>query len=386
MANVNPPIVTFTGGILGGELHNRVDVQSYPTSCEVMENFRPRLQGPMTRRPAMEHIANSPDNTKRAYLYEFVQSSGNPFLVRHASDGFTFYLDDELLEIPSVTASLSGSWTNASSSPSSISVIGSNLWLDADGANKAIARKTITTSNVNSLHILAFEVEHGPVHIRIGTTAGGRDLMHYTRLAAGVYRLAFTPTTTTSYLDFWHDENAGRVIKDNVSIVTGTTSYILPTPYSENDIFQLDWEQVRDVMYFTHKNYWPRRLERRSTYSWSIVKHLPNDGPWGDINITNITIAASNTQGEVTLTASESLFSSTDVGVLFKLVGTGQVRSATATSADVATGGIKVTGSGAGDSTSVPPGTGGGGDSGGSGSSGGGGGWGDGGGSNGGGD
>ena len=113
-------------------------------------------------------------------------------------------------------------------------------------------------------------------------------------------------------------------------------------------------------MYLTHKSYWPRRLERRGTHSWSIVKHLPGDGPWNDSNITNITLTPSNTQGEITLTASESLFTAADVGVLWKLVGTGQTRTAAASAADVATGGIKVTGSGAGDSTAVPPGAGGG--------------------------
>ena len=34
-----PSILTFTGGVLGGELHNRVDMQAYPTACAISENF-----------------------------------------------------------------------------------------------------------------------------------------------------------------------------------------------------------------------------------------------------------------------------------------------------------------------------------------------------------
>lgn len=361
MANVNPPIVTFTGGVLGGELHARVDIQSYPTACEVMENFRPRLQGPMTRRPSMEHVGAFSDHTKKAYEYEFVQAGGNPFLIKHGADGFAFYLDDARITIPSVTASVAGGfWNNDSTPPATITLIGSTLWLDADGANKSIARKAITTSNIGTLHVLAFEVQHGPLNVRIGTSPLGRDVMNYTRLAEGVYRLAFTPTAATTYLEFWHDDNAGRALKDNVSILSGTTTLTLPTPYTEEDIFELDWEQVRDVMYFTHTDYWPRRLERRGVHSWSIVKHLPNDGPWGDLNILSTSITPSDTQGEITLTASDTLFQASDIGVLYKLIGSGQTRSASASSADIATGGIKVTGSGSGTSTAVTPGSGGG--------------------------
>lgn len=364
MASVNPPILVFTGGVIGGELHNRVDIQAYPTGAEVMENFRPRLQGPMTRRPPMLHVEPFVDSTKKGQAYEFLYDGNAAFLVLHTEDGFAFYLDHARLTIPSVTASLAGAWTNASTSPASITDTGPIVWLDSNGANPAVARKAITTSNVGILHVLAFEVEHGPINIRIGSTAGGRDLLHYTRLAAGIYRLAFTPDNTTAYLDFWHDDNAGRAIVDSVSILSGTTTYLLPTPYAEAAILALDREQIKDVMYFTHEDYWPRRLERRGTYSWSITKHLPGDGPWADPNLSSTTIAASNTQSEITLTASADLFTAADVGVLYKLTGSGQVRTASAAAADVATGGIKVTGSGAGDSTAVPPGSGGGGSTG----------------------
>lgn len=346
MVASNPPILTFTGGILGGELHNRVDMQAYPTACAVMQNLRPRIQGPMTRRPAMLHVDLFDDHDNEGRLYSFLYSDDENYLVLHTADGFQFYTGDERITIPSVTASLAGSWTDSSAAPSSITVIGSTLWLDSNGSAKAIARKAITTSNVGTLHVLAFEVEHGPVNVRIGTTAGDDNLMEWTRLRAGVHHLAFTPDNATTYLEFWHDDNAGRAIADNVSLKTATTQYLLPTPFSAAAIQAADRQQIRDVLYITHNDYWPRRLERRGQHSWSIVRLLPDDGPFGDTNTTNITLTPSSTRGEITLTASEALFAASDVGVLYEINQGGQNKEASASSDDIYTDGIKVTGIG----------------------------------------
>ena len=128
MGSVNPPVVTFIGGVIGGELHNRVDIPSYPQGCELSENFRPKIQGPMTRRPPMIHVASFVDHTKRGKLYNFLYSAINSFLVQHTPDGFAFYLDDVHTQIPNVAASLSA-WSDVSTAPSTAAVSGANLRL-----------------------------------------------------------------------------------------------------------------------------------------------------------------------------------------------------------------------------------------------------------------
>ena len=147
-----------------------------------------------------------------------------------------------------------------STSPSAISTSGGKFWLNANGSARAIARKAITTSNVGTLHVVAFEVQHGPINVRIGTTAGGSNLMAWNRLRAGVHHLAFTPDAATTYLEFWHDNNAGRAITDNVAIKTGTTAYLLPTPFAAAAVQEADRQQIRDVLYIAHNDYWTRRL------------------------------------------------------------------------------------------------------------------------------
>jgi hypothetical protein len=67
-----------------------------------------------------------------------------------------------------------------------------------------------------------------------------------------------------------------------------------------------------------------RKIERRSTRSWSLVKYQPEDGPFRNINTSQITLAPSATTGDITLTASKSLFDSDHVGALFKMTSSGQ--------------------------------------------------------------
>lgn len=367
MTAVNPPVLNFSGGIIGGELQNRVDVQSYPNGAEVMTNFRPTLQGVMKRRPPMIHVDSivsplqvgapiglllaltysSEQGDPKVKLLPFSFSVDQSYLVETSINGFRFFADDGLITTPVVAASISATWTDQSTGAGSVTIVGPKLFLDSDGAGVASAQKIITTSNIGVVHVVQFEVVHGPVSIRIGSTSGATDVLEYTGLRAGFHLLAFTPQSSTSYLQFRHTSNAGRIVRDSVSILPGP-DFTLTCPYSEAALFEVHTQQIRDVLYMVHNDYWPRRLERRGDRSWSIVKLLPDDGPFGDTNTTDTTLAASDTRGEVTLTASQSVFTADDEGVLYALTAGGQNKSATATTADVYTDGIKVTGIGSG--------------------------------------
>lgn len=250
-------------------------------------------------------------------------------------------------------------YMDQSALPAAVAISGTSIVLDSDGGNTAILEIPITINEVDTRHVLAFEIIHGPLDIRIGAASGGKELMDFQGLRTGLHRLSFTPGTSTVYVQFRHAANAGRWIKNSISIIADG-SYVVPCPYLEADLPEVHRQQIRDVLYLVHNDYWPRRLERRGTYSWSIVKLMPDDGPFGDINTTNTTLAGNFTSGEITLTASEGIFTADDVGVLYALSGPGQIRTATATAADVYTEGIKVTGVGSG-SGSIDGGGGGGG-------------------------
>lgn len=379
MTNVSPAVPQFTGGIVGRNLQGRVDIQAYPFFAERMENFWTLAQGPMTRRPGLRYIGTVANNNSVAHLFPFTFSLNQSYLVVANNGVLQFYINDGILDLAPVSTTITNGdfsagptgWTDSSTGAGSATVIGARLWLDSDGASRAIAQQALTIAPGDNVvrHILRFEVFHGPLNVRIGSTAGNDDLLDVRNCATGIHQLEFTPslsdnlllesgsallledgdnvlieTGTTVYLQFWHTANAGRVV-DSVSIMTGST-FELAHPYSNAALPEVQFEQIKDVLYLVHKDYVPRRLERRGHRSWSLVKLLPDDGPFGDPNISDISLTASATSGQITLTASGPEFGDGDNGNLFKLVGTGQTVTKSAAAADIYTDGIKVTGIG----------------------------------------
>lgn len=353
MGNVNAPVVQYVGGTLGSLLHARVDVPQYPTGNEISDNFWPVAQGPITRRPPLVHTYESTVGDVFVRPIPFIFSADQSYLIYAYPSVFRFFIDNSEITIPEVSTSIPdgefasmGSWTDESVSPAAASVLDGRLWLDSDGANDSIARRAITIAagDQGKLHVVAFSVYHGPINISIGTTLGGYELLDKRTLGTGVHYLEWTPSvgTGTVYLDFWHNDNAGRAI-ESVVILSGP-SFAIPTPYPADTLLDVHYAQQGDVLTLTHGTAWVRRLIRRGHRSWSLEKLLPNDGPFNTLNTTNVTISTDAITGEVNLTASEPLFTTDDEGVLFSLTNQGQTQTETATSADTYTNGIRVTG------------------------------------------
>lgn len=494
MAAINPPLINFSGGILGKLLWGRVDVPSYANSAEIMENWRPNAQGVMTRRPSLIYVDSFDDDDLKGYMFPFVYASNGVSLdcmVLASEGGFVFYepggrlitdsvtatiaegtfatTHSDLADGSSITASstaagatanlvdesvstywqagggatatltfdlgaayalydiwlsshtstfartptaftLSGSatgsfageettvltisgesnwvasekrkyrittptsyryyrltmtntqsgaasyslsevslydspWLDNSAGNAVVTITGGKLYLDSDGATAAVAEQKITINDTSSTHVLVFDIDHGPVSMRIGTTTGDNDLLEIVDLGTGHHRIGFDPDGNSAvYLQFYHSGNAGRII-DNVSVLSGT-AYSLPHPYAEGDLPQVQYHQIGNVMYLTHPDYETRKLRRYGSTAWSLEYNRVRNGPFDTPNLTPTTIAASDTSGEVTLTASDDLFESTDPGQLFAMTDSGQLKTTSASSADVYTDGIKVTGSG----------------------------------------
>lgn len=498
MTAINPPVVTFTGGLIGKILHNRVDVPQYPTTAEIMENCEPYAQGPLTRSPGTGYVDEFTDSTKQGKLVPFVFSTSQSYMLKATSEGFDFYINDGLVETTlvttamedtsftenttdrvqaaTITASATGTgsvanlkdsttstvwgndatndayldfdlgaayrirdiwlsadttnhakmptamvvygsntgsfageettlltltdpqnnnwtsgarrkyelttqgsfryyrlymsdkdgsfganpefviskvalydspWMDDSDGNSSVTVLGGLLYIDGDGGNNAIAvqRVPIVSPNTNKRHILIVDIEHGPVSCRVGSTIADNDVAEWSNLDTGIHYLDFTPAFSAVYVAFYHSANAGRIL-NSVSILSGTTQFRIPHGYAEADLYELHRQQIGDVLYITHPDYEPRRLIRRGHRSWSFSKLRPNDGPFGDLNTTALTLTPSGVSGEITVTASDSHFANSDVGVLYSMTGSGQVRELVVASDNLFSAGVKVTGVG----------------------------------------
>ena len=110
-----------------------------------------------------------------------------------------------------------------------------------------------------------------------------------------------------------------RFFKDNGQITSSGSAYEISTPYLTAELFQVKFAQSADVMYLVHPNHAPRKLTRTGHTAWTLTEVDFQFGPFQDENDTDTTLTASARTGSITVTASASLFASTDVGRLIKI-------------------------------------------------------------------
>lgn len=91
------------------------------------------------------------------------------------------------------------------------------------------------------------------------------------------------------------------------------------TPYAEEDLFDLKFAQSADTLYICHNKYPTATLTRSSHYDWEYEEFAYEGGPFRVQNITDTTITASATTGNITLTASAAIFSASHIGSLFQI-------------------------------------------------------------------
>jgi len=111
------------------------------------------------------------------------------------------------------------------------------------------------------------------------------------------------PGTGTNWATYWEQSD----------IVETTTTY------AEDDLFELKTAQSADTLYICNNSYAPRTLTRNSHYDWTLANFAYGNGPFRTENITSTTITPSATTGDITLTASSSIFLSSHVGSLWQI-------------------------------------------------------------------
>lgn len=89
-----------------------------------------------------------------------------------------------------------------------------------------------------------------------------------------------------------------------VVITTGTTPFTLSHVYTEDEISDVQYAQLNDVIYLSHPDRPPQKLTRISAVNWTISDFAFIGGPFLDDNKTSVTLAASATTGTVNITAS----------------------------------------------------------------------------------
>jgi len=340
MAQSETLLRTFNRGLISSLALARTDLERVPLSAETMNNWIPRVLGSMMLRPGTAHLGASASNNKAKHI-PFIFASDDTALVEVTDALVRVWVSDALVTRPAVTSAVTNGtfvgnitgWTDDSvGSGASIYVNPNQMGLTGDGTNRGSAYQTITLVESNVEHAVRIVVGTGPVTFKIGSTVGGDEYFTETVLDEGTHSLTLTPTSNFT-LHFGNTRPFQALINSVAIEAAGVMT--IPAPWAAADLGLLRYDQSGDILFVAsgkttdNIGYQPYKIERRATTAWSVVKYIPEDGPFNSINTGPITITPDQTSGTagtplITLTASAPLFELGNIGGLYQLASNGQ--------------------------------------------------------------
>ncbi len=352
-----PAIYAFNRGIVSPLGLARIDQKRIALSAETQDGFIARVLGSMSFRPGLAYIGATLSNAAARYL-KFIFATSDTALVELTDSYMRVWIADALLTRGSVSTAVTNGtfsgnitgWTDGSDAGGSAAWdTGNYLALTSNGTARALAYQLVTVAapDRGNEHALRIVIDRGPVTLRIGSTLGAEDYQDETYLDPGYHSIAFTPSANF-YIQFSSTTAYKQRVKSCTVEASGAVQ--IPAPWLAADLSYLRCDQSADVIFVACDGYQQRKIERRGTHpggrSWSVCTYQTEDGPFLVRNVGPITLSATATTGDTTVTASQPLFKSSQVGALFSLTSSGQEQTATIAAQNTFTASIKVTGIG----------------------------------------
>jgi len=355
-------VLSFNRGVISDFAKDRADVKRVGMSAEVQMNCMPRIMGPMSLRPGLEYIGEIASADGVVRMIPFVFSNSDKALIEVTDDYIRVWAMDGLVTRLDTLSTLANqeftnnlnNWTSADANATTVSSWKTGGYMSLIGTEThAAARYQSITLEFNEIatgreYALNIGVYSGIVGFRVGTSPGLDDIFNETMLGEGTHSLAFIPPGAAAYIYFFnYSKREALVDFCRLNTTAGPMAYavnLLPTETLDDTRYA----QSGDIIFIARgKAYPPAKIERRGQHSWSVAAYDVIDGPFRPANITQATITPSATSGSVTLTASKPIFTSGNVGGLYKLQSAGVSSVAILTGVDTATTAVKITGVGA---------------------------------------
>lgn len=354
----NVALVAFNRGLISRLALARTDIKRVAMSADLMTNWMPRVLGSMMLRPGLAYLGAIPAAPR---FIPFVFATTDTALLEFTDGAFRVWVGDSLVTRVAVSGAIANgdfdanlnNWTDDDEAGgTSAWVTGGYMGLTGDGTAAAIRTQAVNipAPDIVKEHALRIVIERGPVTLRVGTTSGGDNLIAETTLGTGVHSLALTPGAAVIYVRFLSRLKRQVLVSSCNFEAAGVMS--ITSPYAAADLGSIRFDQSADVVYLACYGYQQRKVERRATRSWSLVRYQCDDGPLRAANSGPITITPSALSGNITLTASASLFKSTQApstnndGAVLRITSTGQTVSAAIAAANTFTSAIQVEGVG----------------------------------------
>ena len=273
MARVHPFQTNFTAGELTPKLAGQVDFKKYNNGVATMENMTVFPQGGTSRRYGSRFVGEVKNSANATRLIPFEFNVTQSYILEFGDQYIRFYKDNgQIVEASKTISGLTAADPGVVTATSHGYSNGDHVWINSVVGMTEVNGRRFTVAN-KTTH--TFELS-------------GVDTSGYTAYSS-----------------------AG----------TAEKVYEIATSFTSAQVFDLKFTQSADVMYIVHPLHEPTKLTRTGHSAWTIAEVDFQVGPFLDLNTTTTTLTTSATTVGAgrTLTASASLFASTDVGRSVKL-------------------------------------------------------------------
>lgn len=130
----------------------------------------------------------------------------------------------------------------------------------------------------------------------------------------------------SALIDIWEDKidevsmYSDVLTPSEITALYDEGTYEIETVYDANEIWDIQYRQVENVMYLVDGNGIPQKLSRQNHTDWTIEDYEMETGPFLNENEnSDINIIPSANTGNITLIANSSIFDSGHIGALWEI-------------------------------------------------------------------
>lgn len=235
----NKTFINFSGGEVSPDLRCRIDVPIHDKVLERCRNFITNPKGKATFRPGFRYVHHT-RNHNYAVFIEFQFSDVQAYLVEATEGYFRFYKDEGI--ILNASQSITGI---SQANPGVLTYSGADNF---SNGQEVYIEGVVGMTEVNGRYFTVANVNTGANTFQLTDEFGNNiNTSGYTAYSSG-----------------------GTV----------ATIYEITTPYQEEDLDELAYDQNADTMYIVHTNYAPRKLTRLGHTSWTLATYTRTADPF----------------------------------------------------------------------------------------------------------
>ncbi len=271
-------LTNFVSGELSSLMDGRIDFEKYQSGCKTLQNMLIHPQGAASRRTGTQFISEVKDSSAKTRLIPFEFSTTQTYMLEFGNGYIRFFKDKgQILE-----------------------------------GDKTISG--ITKANPGVVTATAHGYSNGDfvvISSVVGMTQVNNKTFKVSNKATNTFELQDVDGSNVDTSGYSTYSSAG----------TANKIYQITTSYTTAQIPDLKFAQSADTMYICHSSHEVSKLTRTGHTSWTLSEITFTDGPYMAANSTSTTLTTSATTvgSGRTLTASSSLFASTDVNRNVKL-------------------------------------------------------------------